>query len=226
MKVYLIACANERQVERELYLKSMNIDNYTIVQGIVAKSKEEMNKCIFQSHYKAFRTHIDSGYDDHMLVLEDDCVFTCMNPLEVIKNKISYLEKFNWATLHVGHVPLLPTIPVGNGLVRSFMPFCGHAYVINGTKLNELDRNIDEESWGRPHFVEGMQKVNRFERFAMCPYIAYQSRMPREMKSIPFVGKYVSFYFGTRVIELLMLSIMPTIVLICVFLFIRYKFHY
>ena len=120
-----------------------------------------------------------------LMVIEDDARLQ-PRALEKLTLALEKLRRWRWTSLHVGHVPLGPCLPLGSYLCVSVLPFTGHMYVLNREKIAKLLRGSSHR-WKRPFMIEGNLAVPIEERFAMLPSICYQSVQPKEMKALPLV---------------------------------------
>lgn len=136
----------------------------------------------------------------HVMIVEDDCRFTSGDRMDVhhrltkLIESVEKLSRGKWHSLHVGHVPLGPTIPVGASsendvIVWSSLPFAGHAYLINYRFLRTL-----ANTWGRrPYNYEGMMGSPIMTRFAVQPPMATQIRRPKELCQIDETVHFTSW---------------------------------
>jgi hypothetical protein len=163
------------------------------------------NRAVFASHHSCALEFVESGlhHTHDLLVLEDDVRFRA-KAKQTVGRALQFLRRHRkgWHTLHVGHLPLAPCIPVvgARNLCHTPMPFGGHAYILNGAHVEELLRRVPRERWGRPDMVEGMTAAPLFSKYALCPSQAHQARIPREMAKI--VGRSLMTYTtGEKILE-------------------------
>ena len=128
----------------------------------------------------------------HVLIMEDDCRFVSSGSQSVhdrIEESIQRVDKLScgtWHSLHLGHVPLGPSVPLGTTkrskdvIIWSSLPFTGHAYLINYRQIDALVKRWDL----RPFNYEGMLSSPVWTRFAVQPAMATQIRRPKELRLI------------------------------------------
>ncbi|MGA1588041.1 MAG: hypothetical protein ACO38I_05555 [Ilumatobacteraceae bacterium] len=124
----------------------------------------------------------------HLLVLEDDCEFVG-DAAGVLARSLRRLDArpSSWATLHLGHLPMGPTIPtaaLGGPYVITWtaVPFTGHAYVVNRRFTHRIIQ--PSRRFRRPYSQEGFCQMPIFKKFAIQPVIATQNRRPKELVMI------------------------------------------
>ena len=123
----------------------------------------------------------------HLLVLEDDCEFVG-DAAGALARALRWLDRrpASWASLHAGHLPAGPTVPVkslGGPYVLTWtsLPFTGHAYVLNRLYA---ERVVAGRRFRRPYSQEGLCQLPLFKKFALQPVVATQNRRPKELCDI------------------------------------------
>jgi len=175
------------------------------------KGQETMHDTITRAHRLVLESFVRAGYHKkwHLLVLEDDARLQYSEPEKRLARALDKLEKIKiWCTLHVGHVPLGPCLPLGWNLCRTTLPYAAHAIMYNRHRFPNINKT---QQWGRPWFFEGMLAVPFDERFAMLPSLCGQSVTPKEMQKIPLI-KSMSYQQGETFMMIL------SVVEVCVIL--------
>jgi hypothetical protein len=172
----------------------------------------DLNATIFQTHYDVVHQFVEQCVRDrsHLLVMENDCLFTRNVNLEV-QEQLNFLDKSRseWHLLLVGHIASAPLLPIRVGLMRSLYPFEAHCYILNYRKLASLLHRISREVWRQPFMVEGWRSLPTGSVFSIYPNAAVQGKVPRAWPSFSTLRFYWSV---VRVNELFMLSILPSLV--------------
>lgn len=160
---------------------------------IASSSLSGTDSAITAVHAKCVAVMVRHGCVEkkqHVVILEDDCRFHSPSKTHAqLTSNLAALEQSthgSWWTLHLGHIPLGPTIPITkpahgeNVITWSSLPFTGHAYVINYRVANQLHK-----SWRkRPFSHEGMLSAPFWSKFAVQPPMATQNRRPKELKHL------------------------------------------
>jgi hypothetical protein len=190
-------------------------DDIEIFYGERATSPEDVDSKVFATHYDVVHRFGPECVRDkkHLLVMENDCLFTRRVDVEV-KEQLAFLdtEQSGWHLLLLGHISALPVAPVrlDFGLVRSFLPFESHCYILNYRFLTELIERIPRSLWCKPNMVEGWRSLPIGTIFSVFPNAAIQSKVPRAWSCR---GRLVGHRVYTSVVrlnELLMISVLPS----------------
>lgn len=161
-----------------------------IIQGIRLPPGGHFN-AFGTAHTRCLRVMQRSTRAGHVLIMEDDCRFvpraggSVHARIEACIARVEGLTGGAWHSLHLGHVPLGPCVPMGrttcgDGIIWSALPFTGHAYLINRRHVPALLRRWNS----RPFHYEGMLCSPVWTRFAAQPAMATQIRRPKELRMI------------------------------------------
>ena len=206
-----------RKKEVTSELTRVGILDFYFVDGTMTHSKniKERDACIINSHLNCFSQYVASRSKKHLLILEDDVKFLTPNPVGDIIDALSSLVHFPWwYSLHVGHFPLGPTIPVNSLLLWTGLPFTAHAVIWNATRVREVLLKVRH---GRPYVIEGNIHLPLFSRFAVVKSIVTQSRRPKELVDLdsqPILGIVTrQFHFSDWNEAFVSLSVVSPIIL-------------
>jgi len=206
-----------RRKEVASELTRVGILDYNFVDSTMARSSDikERDACIINSHLNCFSQYVASRSSKHLLILEDDVKFLTPNPVGDIIDALSSLAHFPWwYSLHVGHLPLGPTIPVNSLLLWTGLPFTAHAIIWNATRVREV---LSKVRHGRPYVIEGNVHLPLFSRFAVVKSVVTQSRRPKElvdMDTNSILGMVTrQFHFKTWNEAFVTLSVISPIIL-------------
>jgi hypothetical protein len=185
-RAYIIAHPNDPRhaEETQAHCVAVGLPQPTLVRGLKPTSGavSAANQSITAVHLRVLATAIRHGCEhrhQHVLVMEDDCRFLGRMTGR-IEDIVGGLHD-NWTSIHLGHVPLGPCIPITvrgrDMVVWSSLPFTGHAYLLHYRKLRSIMAH-----WGeRPFSHEGMLSSSFWGRFAIYPPLATQNRRPKEL---------------------------------------------
>lgn len=155
--------------------------------GEPRRAGEPLHETITRAHRLVLQDFARLGLHRrwHLLLLEDDARVR-PGAGGVLRAALEALEARpgGWTTLHVGHVPLGPCLPVGSHLCHTLLPYGAHAVLYNRRRFPDIN---PAGRWGRPWFFEGMLGVPLGQRLAVLPSLCHQSVTPKEMQAIPLV---------------------------------------
>lgn len=174
-----------RREHIEVELDRVGIRERVIVPGTSPSALGNANAhvAITYAHMECFSRFVSSCSRKHLLVLEDDVSFTVSDPVGELHRALRAIAQLPWYSLHVGHLPLGPSVPINTQITWSVLPFCAHAILWNNRHVREL-LNAGLARAGRPYLFEGNVQLPWYSRFAMLRPIATQSRRPKELVSI------------------------------------------
>ena len=176
------------------------------LQGQPRRGQEPLHHTVTRAHRRVLYDFVLRRLYRHwhLLLLEDDArIAGGAGSGEMLWTALGRLEQAGgWTSLHVGHVPIGPCLPIGSHLCHTTLPYCAHAILYNRHRFPNIN---PVGKWGRPWFFEGMLSVPVDERFAMLPSIAYQSVTPKEMRALPLV-RHVTYRQGEAFMTALSLA--------------------
>jgi hypothetical protein len=168
----------------------------SVADGITIDS---LDKAIALSHYRclvdfARRTRILQRGGPDLVVMEDDVSFD--NEYDAVP-EITSVQKMlhrrhpNWATCHLGHLPLGPVLPLGR-LCLTTLPFGAHCIMWQRSFVLSIVEKVPPARFRRPMYMEGMLSVSVFRKFTVRRPIATQIIRPKELcqfdQHIPLFG--------------------------------------
>ena len=157
----------------------------SISDGITIDS---LDKAIALSHYRclvdfARRTRMLHRSCPDLVVMEDDVSFDIDNVVSEITSIQKTLRRRhpNWATCHLGHLPLGPVLPLGR-LCLTTLPFGGHCIMWQRSFVHSIVKEVPAARFRRPMYMEGMLSVSVFRKFTLRKPIATQIFRPKELR--------------------------------------------
>jgi hypothetical protein len=203
------------------YLDSREIQNNLVKESEICSTEESIHDtdfCSVQEIAKKSDPNIRKG-DLSIMILEDDCKFTNYDAIDIISEKIEYLNANNktWKTLNVGHCPGGPIWSVTEGLVYTIMPLLAHCYIINGKYVKWILKKVSEKKWKPFQAPEGFKQLSVWDKFAIFPSISTQTVPPRALTDIPIINHF-SLESVTTLMEGLMVTIPIVIIVIVIIL--------
>ncbi len=217
--VFVIVPPNlpERKAIVSKELLRVGIEDFYFVEATMAMSRRvsERDACIINSHLDCFSRYVSLRSTKHLMIVEDDIEFVSENPTRDIVEALESLENFSWwYSLHVGHFPLGPTVPINTLLAWTVLPFTSHAIIWNARRVREV---LMKPHHGRPYVIEGNMHLPLFSRFAVVKSIVTQNRRPKELIDLDtnsFIGCITrQFHFKTWNDAFVTLSLVSPIVL-------------
>jgi hypothetical protein len=198
-------------------LLRVGIKDFYFVEATMAASRSvsDRDACIINSHLHCFSRYVSLRSTKHLMILEDDVEFVSEDPTRDIEDVLESLENFPWwYSLHVGHFPLGPTVPINALLAWTVLPFTSHAIIWNARRVREV---LAKPHHGRPYVIEGNVHLPLFSRFSVVKSIVTQNRRPKELvdldtnSALGFITR--QFHFKTWNDAFVTLSVLSPIVL-------------
>ena len=187
--------------------------------GLPAKNETTLVQTICKTHYDITQWFsIHSNPHDHLLILEDDCMFLPQNSPTNLNKYIHTLNKSfpQWRVLTLGQVNLFFILPtfVSTNIWACSLPFMAHSYILNGNWVRNHFPQWKDENWIRPYAVEGWINFPLYTKFSIVPGLTTQTSMPREMTQLlpPHIHKRLTLYKSTNAIDIFWI--------LCLFLFV------
>lgn len=205
-----------RKTHRHVVRHGFPPEQVHIIIGKVAKNRKDVTACseaICESHWIATQKGLRRM--SHILIVEDDCRFVrILDAYKRLQAAIEYLEHIDpkWRLLSVGHCPLGPIVPVGDGIVRTSLPFCGHCYMLNRRFIRPWMKSVGKRYWKRPLAVEGWKSVSTLHKYGFFDSLATQNRPPKEM--VRTGTAWFGVTRGLRMMNWIMILGVPLIVFI------------
>lgn len=190
----------ERKEQVEHELRRAHFDDFFFIDGTTTDLKDVsvQDACIINSHLVCFSHYVSLRSTKHLLILEDDVEFLTERPLVDIKQAVDSIHGLPWYSLHIGHFPLGPSIPINLHVAWTFLPFTSHAILWNASRVRSV---LSKARHGRPYVIEGNMHLPLFSRYAMLKSIVTQNRRPKELKYLDensVLGKATrQFHFST-----------------------------
>lgn len=224
----------ENEVRARHHLHCAGIQAITVVRGSlpVGLSVNDRDAAIARSHHRCI-THFLAHHGDrdkHLLLCEDDVVFAPdVNPTEVVHDAILKLAQHApyWRTLHVGHIPCCPTLPVlfSRKLCVSPAPGTAHAILWNRAYLRALHASLPMCAWRRPRVMEFQTALPWYAKFALVHSIASQNQRPKELQTIDNwslgISELLHYDDIATLLGLVAALLLPMALVACVVLFPR-----